>query len=136
MRAARTFDVAASPESVFDYLSKPRNLILANQKGSTVEQSTDPVGGVGSWSVLAFDQLRVRIAYTAFDPPARIAAIAEYSGPGSGGRRDVADYRIAPAAGGRSSVTVEMESPGIPLIGRLVEWMVWRRLGQRLAAIN
>lgn len=138
MRGTRTFDVPAAPEVVFAYLSNPRNLLIANHEGPTVERSTEPVRGVGSWSILAFDQLRVRVEFTAFDSPVRVAVVVEYSGVGSGNRREIADYRIGPGSNGGSVVTVDLESPGLPIpfLGRLVESLAWRRLGQKLMAVS
>ena len=123
---------------MFAYLSNPRNLFIANHVGPTMERSTEPVLGVGSWSILAIDQLRVRVEFTAFDSPVRVAAVVEYSGLGSGNRRAIADYRIGPGPSGGSVVTVELESPGlpIPLLSWLVESQAWRRLGQKLMALS
>lgn len=84
MRTSATYDVASSPDEVAAYLANPRNLLIANHKGPVVDQSEPPTR-TGSWYVLAFDQIRVRIEYTTFEPPALIAISVGYSGRGSAG---------------------------------------------------
>jgi uncharacterized protein YndB with AHSA1/START domain len=127
----------ASPERVFEFLANPRNLVIANNPGPVVERSVE-AGGVGSWTVLAFDNLRARVEYTAWEPPTRIAAVVSWSGRFSGGRRDEAEYRLAPVSGGGTAVTIAGQSNvrAIPLAGRLNTWLITRRLRRRFAAIS
>jgi uncharacterized protein YndB with AHSA1/START domain len=128
----------APPERVFDYLAVPRNLLTANHQGPVVERSTDPAEGLGSWVVLAFDQVRVRVGYTAFDRPAHIAVTMDYTGFGSGGRHDTADYRLEPLPDGGTRVTMSGGSnrPAAPLIGRLIGAVMTRRVRSKFAAIT
>jgi hypothetical protein len=67
MRLWTTFDVLVPRERVAAFLAEPRHLLAANHRGPVVEQSDGPLGA-GSWFVLAFDQLRVRVEYTLFEP--------------------------------------------------------------------
>jgi carbon monoxide dehydrogenase subunit G len=135
MRATATFDLSASPDQVVTYLSNPRHMLLANHKGPVVEQSDLPVRA-GSWSVLAFDQLRVRVQYTAFEPPAIVAASMTVSGRGSGGMNGSFVYQLSPIReSGGTRVTFDAESsaawmPG--LVSRLSWPLMWRRLRSRM----
>jgi carbon monoxide dehydrogenase subunit G len=135
MRAAATFDVSASPDEVAAYLSNPRNIMVANHKGPVVEQSKPPFGA-GSWSVIAFDQLRVRVEYTDFEPPVLVAASITSSGRGSGGMRGSFVYHLAPIPGTSGTrVTLEAASSGgwTPApIARLLWQLLWRRLQSRM----
>lgn len=112
MRASATYDAASSPGEVAAYLGNPRNLVMANHQGPVVEQSEPPTR-TGSWSVLAFDQIRVRIEYTAFEPPDLISVSITYSGRGSGGLHGTDIYRLAPIPGGSGTrVTLDTEKSG------------------------
>lgn len=117
------------------YLSYPRNILLANHEGPAVEQSDPPVRA-GSWAVLAFDQLRVRVDYTAFEPPALVAAAIRYSGRGSGDMSGAFVYRLEPIPEtGGTRVTLDAESSGGWLPGplsRLLWPLMWRRLRSRM----
>ena len=86
---------------------------------------------------MAFDQLRVRVEYTTFERPTRIAATVDFSGFASGGRRDVAEYRLEPLPGDGTRVLVSGDSNRgpIPLIGPLIEWLYARRMRRKFAAI-
>jgi hypothetical protein len=135
MRAVATFDVSASPDAVVAYLSLARNLLMANHEGPVLEETDTPTGA-GSWAVLAFDQLRVRIEYTAFEPPALVAASMTYSGRGSAGMRGTFVYRLTPLSAGLGTrVTVEADAAGGPLpdvITRLLWPLMVRRLRTRM----
>jgi hypothetical protein len=107
-----TFDAAIPPSRAFAFLSKPRNLIAANNKGPIVEQSEGPLAE-GSWFVLKFDQLRARVEYTAFEPEKHIAAEVTMSGIGSGGQASRFDYVLTPLDGGsRTHVAVTADGSG------------------------
>ena len=130
-----TFDVSAPPSRVVAYLSDPRNVLVANHEGPVVEQSTPP-NGTGSWSVLAFDQLRVRVEYTSFQPPDRVAVAITYAGRGSGGMTSTAVYKLATiAATGGTRVTVDADGSGgliARALNRLTWSLAWRRLRDRM----
>lgn len=135
MRATATFDVPRSRDEVVTYLSNPRNILIANHQGPVVEQSDPPVQA-GSWSVLAFDQLRVRVEYTEFQPPTLIAASMTYTGLGSGGMHGTFVYRLAPIdnAGG-TRVTLQAQASGGPMpdpVSHLLWPLLWRRLRTRM----
>ncbi|MEA2653766.1 MAG: hypothetical protein QOI37_993 [Chloroflexota bacterium] len=108
---------------------------MANHEGPIVERSERP-GGTGSWSVLAFDQIRVRVEYTAFEPPDRVAVAMTFSGPGSGGMSSTAAYRLLPIIGtGGTRVTIDADGSGgviIRALNRLTWPLVWRRLRDRM----
>jgi hypothetical protein len=135
MRATATFDVSAPPDEVVIYLSNPRHMLLANHEGPVVDESDPPVRA-GSWSMLTFDQLRVRIEYTAFEPPDLVAASLTYSGRGSGGMDGSFVYRLEPIREtGGTRVTLDAESSGGWMpgpIGRLFWPLMWRRLRSRM----
>ena len=138
MRTSATFDVASSPDEVATYLANPRNLLMANHKGPVVDQSEPPTR-TGSWYVLAFDQIRVRIEYTTFEPPALIAISVGYSGRGSAGLQGTDVYRLAPLPGGsgtRVSLDAEKSGGWAPdAINRLLwRWSI-NRLQRRMDAV-
>lgn len=132
----------APPDRVFDYLCVPRNLLLANHQGPVEARSSDPTTRAGSWAVLAFDQLRVRVEYTAVERAERVEAVMEWSGFGSGNRRETVEYRLTPLPGGGTEVTVASVGPSrsAPLIGRLLGRLtagrVRRRFRERFEAIG
>jgi hypothetical protein len=136
VRASATFDVHVSQDRVVAYLSNPRHLLIANNDGPVVAASDPPVR-TGSWSLLAFDQLRVRVEYTAFEPPELIATSVIYSGRGSRGMQGVFVYRLRPAPD-REATTVRLEAestggwtPG--LLSRLLWPLMWRGLRDRMS---
>lgn len=112
MRSSGTFDVSVEPGRVFTYLTNPRHLVAANHKGPIIEQSDQPLGA-GSWFVLAFDQLRVRVAYTAFEPPHRVAATVTWTGRGSVGTSSFHEFVLIELDGGtRTRVEASFEGQG------------------------
>lgn len=123
MRLSSAFVVAAPPEDVAAYLANPRHLLLANHEGPIVEQSDPPVQS-GSWFVLAFDQLRVRVEYTVIEAPNVIEALVVYSGRGSAGMRGTFRYGLAPASGGETRVTLDADVFG-SWIARAVGRLSW-----------
>jgi hypothetical protein len=129
------FSVSASPSVVSAYLSNPRNVLIANHEGPVVERSDPPVGA-GSWSVLAFDQLRARVEYTRYEPPDVIAVGVAYSGRGSGGMTQSATYRLEPDdSTGGTKVTLAVDGSSGLMIRAFnqVTWpLVWRRLRDRM----
>jgi hypothetical protein len=135
MRATATFDLSAPPDQVLTYLSNPRNIVIANNDGPVIEES-DPPLRAGSWSVLAFDQLRVRVLYTAFEPPTLVAASTTVNGRGSGGMRGSYVYQLRPVRGtGGTRVTVDAESSGGWMpgpVGRLFWPIFWRQIRSRM----
>jgi hypothetical protein len=135
VRATANFDVSRSRDEVVAYLSNPRNILVANHEGPVVDHSDGPVR-TGSWSVLAFDQLRVRVEYIQFEPPTVIAASMTYTGRGSGGMRGTFVYRLAPIGiADGTTVTLEAEASGGPIPGpvsRLLWPLLWRRLRARI----
>jgi len=135
MRATATFDVSSPPDEVVAYLSNPRNILVANHKGPVVEESDPPVRA-GSWSVLAFDQLRVRVEYTKYEPPALVAASMSYTGRGSGGMSGTVVYRLAPVdetGGTRVTLDEETSNGWMPRpVARLLWQLVWRRIRDRM----
>jgi hypothetical protein len=135
MRATATFDLSAPPDQVLTYLSNPRNILIANNEGPVVEQSDPPVRA-GSWSVLAFDQLRVRVRYTAFEPPALVAASMTVSGRGSGGMSGSYVYQLRPVRETDGTrVTLDAESSGGWMPGplsRLFWPLMWRQIRRRM----
>ncbi|HEY2888129.1 MAG TPA: hypothetical protein VGJ17_05905, partial [Candidatus Limnocylindrales bacterium] len=100
MRLATTFDVSVPPDRVSAYLADPRHLLMANNRGLVVEQSDAPLAA-GSWYVLAFDQLRVRVEYTVFDPPRTIAVQVAISGRGSAGAITAQEFSLSAIDDGR-----------------------------------
>ncbi len=110
MPSTSTFDADIPPGSAFAFLSNPRNLLVANNKGPVIEQSVGPLAE-GSWFVLKFDQLRARVEYTAVEPERRIAAEVTMSGIGSGGQVSRFDYVLTPLDGG-SRTRVEVTADG------------------------
>jgi len=129
------FGVSSGPAAVFAYLSEPTHLLVASHRGHMVEHVPPPLHA-GSWFVLAFGQLRVRIEYTAYDPPGLISYVATYGGRGSHGQRDVATFHLAenPRTHG-TLVRIEAESRGgwtPSWLGRLLWPVQLRRLRARL----
>lgn len=139
MRTTATFDVSAAPGHVGHYLSDPRAFLVANHKGPVVEKSDPPVRA-GSWAVLALDQLRVRVEYTALEPAKLVAASVAYSGRGSGGVSGTVVYRLTPIPGTTGTrITLETESSGgwMPTgVSRLFWPLMWRRLRSRMERAN
>jgi hypothetical protein len=99
-----TVDLDVAPDQAFDHFANPRNLVLANNPGPVIERS-DPATGVGSWAVLKFDQIRMRVEYEVWERPRRIVAMLQYSGFLSGGRRERAEYEFRPNDSGGTTVT-------------------------------
>jgi hypothetical protein len=131
MRVNATYDVSSSPDEVATHLANPRNLVLANHEGPVVDQSAPPMRA-GSWFVLAFDQLRLRVEYTTFDPPTLIAFSTTYSGRGSGGLQGTYVYQLASipnSPGTRITLDADMSGWWLPdVLARLL----WRRSLKRL----
>lgn len=136
MRASTVFDVAVPPGRVAAYLAEPRHVIVANHKGPVLEQSDGPLA-TGSWFVLGFDQLRVRVEYLTFEPPTRIAVAVSMSGRGSAGMRSVQEFRLSELDRGRGTrVGANAEGSGgwlhwEPLM-RLAQRLMWRRLRKQI----
>lgn len=138
MTLSTTFEVAVPPARVFAFLSNPRNLITANREGPVVEQSDGSLG-VGSWFVLAFDQLRARVEYTALEPTRKIAVSVAMSGRGSGGMSGTHEFVLSALEGG-SATRIEATADGSggwlrwgPFV-RASQSAAWRRLSQRIEA--
>jgi hypothetical protein len=110
-------------------------MLLANYKGPVIERSDPPVR-TGSWSVLAFDQLRVRVLYTAFEPPALVAASMTVDGRGSGGMNGSFVYQLRPIREtGGTRVTLDAESSGGWMpdpLSRLFWPIAWRQVRRRM----
>jgi uncharacterized protein YndB with AHSA1/START domain len=135
MHASCTFDVSADPSEVLAYLSEPRHLLVVNNRGQVVDRSDHEPTRAGSWSVLALDQLRVRVEYTAYDPPHRIATSITYTGRGSRSQRDTVTYTLVPTPEGGTTITLDGESTGgwMPAsVGRLLWPVIWRRIRHRI----
>lgn len=134
MTSTATFAISAAPERIADYLSDARNVLVANHKGPVVERSGGPIQG-GSWVVLAFDQIRVRVEYTSFDPPDRVAVQVNYSGRGSRGMSSTVVYSLEPIPSGGTRVTIEADGTGgaIARAVNLLTWpLAWRLLRDRI----
>jgi hypothetical protein len=128
-----SFVVSPSPDRVAAYLSDPRNVLVANNDGPVVDRS-DPPHGPGSWSVLAFDQLRIRVEYTAAAPD-RVAVAATYAGRGSGGITATASYGLQADPSGGTRVSLEADGSGgffVRAMNRLTWPLVWRRIRDRM----
>jgi hypothetical protein len=110
MPSTMTFDAAVPPSHAFTFLTNPRNLIIANNRGPVIEQLEGPLAE-GSWFVLKFDQLRARVQYTTVEPERRIGVDVTMSGIGSGGRVSRYDYLLTPLDGG-SRTRVEVTADG------------------------
>ena len=133
-----TMTSLASPERVFDFLANPRNLMVANYPGAA-EARSEGEGAVGSWAVLDFANIRVRVTYTAWDRPSHLAATLEYSGRGSNGRRDSVDYELSASPDGGTVISMEGATEAtisIPLVSQIARSIAIRRLRQKLEAIN
>jgi carbon monoxide dehydrogenase subunit G len=138
MPVSTTFDVAVPAGRVFAFLSNPRNFIAGNHIGPVVEQSDGPLAA-GSWFVLAFDQLRMRVEYTAFEPSRRVAVATSMSGRGSGGMWSKQEFVLTELDGG-SGTRVEATADGA---GGLLRWgplvrasqaLTWRRIRHKIEA--
>lgn len=129
----------ATPERVFDFLTNPRNLVTGNHRGP-VETRSDAAEGVGSWAVLAFDNLRARVEYTAWDRASRISATITWSGRFSGGRVEYADYQISPGPDGGTVIaignTIPVSATAPSLISRIVYPLLVRRWRRKFAQIT
>lgn len=136
MRFSTVFEVPVPPDRVAAYLAEPRHLIDVNHNGPVLESSDGPTV-TGSWYILGFDQLRARIEYTTFDPPAMICAHVGLTGKGSGGMAGLYEFRLSDVGGGRGT-RVEASAEGS---GGLIRWaplqraalnMRWRRMRQQM----
>ena len=129
------FEVTLPLGDVITFLSEPRNLIHANNAGPVLEQSDGPVRA-GWWSVLALDQLRVRVEYTVFEPPDVVEASMTWTGPGSRGLEVICDYYPWPIAEtGGTRVTLMAHTSGGPIqdvVSRLLWPLQWRRIRRRM----
>jgi carbon monoxide dehydrogenase subunit G len=134
MPQTASFVVSSTPDRVAEYLSDPRNALIANHDGPVVERSVPPIER-GSWAVLAFDQLRVRVEYLAVEPD-QIAVVATYSGPGSGGMTASATYGlVVDGTTGGTRVNLDVDGTGrfvARAMSRLTWPLVWRRLRNRM----
>ena len=135
MRASATFDVDAPRDRLVAFLSDPRNLLVANRDAPVVA-SSGPVAK-GSSALMTFDQLQVRVEYTAFEPPELVEARVAYTGRGSRGMQGTYTYRLARTSSGEgTAVTLEAESTGgwtPPFVARLLWPLAWRRMRDRMA---
>ncbi|HEX2755845.1 MAG TPA: SRPBCC family protein [Candidatus Limnocylindrales bacterium] len=135
MHTTASFDIPVPPDRVVAYLSRPRNLLIANHVGPVIEQSDPPVRR-GSWSVHQFDQLRVRVEYIALERDEVAVAISS-TGRGSGGVNGSFRYWLAPVDASRGTrVSVEAETPRGLIrdpIGRLLWPLLWHRIRDRMA---
>jgi hypothetical protein len=132
---AGSVTIEAARDRVFDYLANPRNLVMANNRGPVIDHS-QPATGPGSWTVLKFDQLRLRIEYETWERPNKLTAILRYSGLGSGGRVDRRAYEFQDADGG-TLVKYEYEaSPrlSLALVNDWLERRYWRTVERRIDA--
>lgn len=131
MKVRGSYEVAAPPEKVFAYFANPRHVVIANHDGPLIERS-EGEQGVGSWYVMAFDQLRMRVEYTVYDPPSRIGARVTSSGRGSGGSAFEHEWEISALPDGRGS-RVEIFGVGrggfwpLNLLYRPFTWLAGRR---------
>src|SRR3954453_6411105 len=124
MANTATFEVSADRDKVADYLSEPRNVVVANHEGPVVERSDGPTR-TGSWSILAFDQLCVRVEYTWFEPPDHVAVAMTFTGRGARDMSSTAVYRLLPIGGaGGTQVTVDAGGTG-GVIARAFNRMTW-----------
>lgn len=129
--------LTAPVDRVFDYFAVPRNLVMANNPGPVVDRSTPPTGP-GSWAVLKFDQLRMRVEYQAWDRPRKLAGVVRYAGLGSGNRVDQFSYEIEPDGDGTRldySITGG-PSVSLPVIGGWLERRYWRNVERRINAVG
>ena len=138
MTLSTTFDVAVPPSRVFEFLTDPRNLITANHEGPVIEQSDGPLGA-GSWFVLAFDQIRARVEYIAFEPTRKLTVSVVMSGRGAGGMSSTQQFVLAELDGG-SRTRIEATADGSggwlrwgPVV-RATQSASWRRLSKRIEA--
>jgi hypothetical protein len=135
MESRGEVELSAPVGLVFDYFATPRNLVMANNRGAVTDHS-DPSDGPGSWAVLKFDQIRLRIEYPVWDRPQRLSADLRYSGFGSGNRLDRFTYDFRPT-GARTTVVayrLETQARQIPFISAWTERRYWRNVEARLAA--
>jgi hypothetical protein len=139
VRDSTVFDVPVPAVRIAAYLAHPRHLAVANHEGPIVDRSEGPVA-TGSWFVLAFDQLRVRVVYRAFDPPRRVVVEVATTGRFSRGMRSVQEFVFADLPGGagtRVSVTAEGTGGWLPgPLARLSGQLYWRRLRSRIARLD
>ena len=139
MRSVRAavFVVDASPSRVTEFLSNPRNLVAANHAGPIIEGSDPPVAA-GSWFVVAFDQLRMRVEYGVFEPSRRVAGTITWTGRLSGGTRSSFDFVLTPEADGtRTRIAAMLEGRGNPIVttlSRLAQPLVARQMRARFQA--
>jgi hypothetical protein len=137
MRMSTTFEVSAAPERVAAYLADPRHLVVANHPRPVIERSAGPQAA-GSWFVLALDQIRVRVEYTVFDPPVKIAAQTSTTGRLSGNMQGSQEFVLTPLAGARGTrvhATVEGEGGWLrwaPVLLRASRSLYWRRMRLRM----
>jgi carbon monoxide dehydrogenase subunit G len=131
------FEVAVPRDRVVAYLSDPRHLVQGNHPGPVIERSEGDLAS-GSWFVLAFDQIRARIEYTAYEPPSLIRVTVTMSGRLSGGSHGVEEFRLAQAGEGRTRVEIDTDGTGswirwAPLM-RVSQNLLWRRLAKKIEA--
>lgn len=125
--------IGAPAERVFDYFANPRNLVMANNRGPVIDQSV-PSTGPGSWAVLKFDQLQLRVEYETWERPTKLAAVLHYSGIGSGNRVDRFAYDFA-GAGDRTILRYRLDggpSVNLPVIGAWLDRRYWQRIERRI----
>jgi hypothetical protein len=130
---AGTITIGAPIDRVFDYFAVPRNLVMANNPGPVIEQSV-PGTGPGSWAVLKFDQLRLRVEYDTWERPRKLAAALRYSGLGSGNRVDRFAYELESVANG-TVLRYRMDggpSVQLPIIGGWLDRRYWQGVERRI----
>ncbi len=138
MPVSTTFEVALAPARVFAYLSDPRHFIAANHEGPIIDQSEGALG-VGSWYVFAFDQLRARVEYTAFEPDRKIGVAVVMTGRGSGGMSSTQAFVMSELDdGNRTRIDATAEGHGGlfrwgPFV-RAAQSATWRRMRHQLEA--
>jgi carbon monoxide dehydrogenase subunit G len=136
MSLETTFDVSVPPDRVFAFLANPRNVISTSHPGPVVDRSAEGFGP-GSWFVLAFDQLRVRVEYTEVEPDRRLSARVTMTGRGSGGSSSSQAFSLTALDGGaRTRVDALADGSGGwlrwgPLV-RASQRAEWRRLADRI----
>ena len=81
-------------------------------------------------------QLRVRVEYTSFEPPDRVAVAVTSSGPASGNASSTTIYLLgAIAETGGTRVTINTDGSGglmLRALNRLTWPLAWRRFRDRM----